>query len=162
MKIPKKIISLKKLLLFRNRSRIQRKKVVFTNGCFDLIHVGHVLLLEKARELGNTLIVGLNSDHSVRRLKGPPRPLTPLWARAKVLSSLSCVDYVIPFKEDTPLRLIRTLRPDILVKGADYKSKHIVGREFAGKVVRIPLRNGFSTTHLIQKLRKNRPRVIFI
>ena len=112
-------------------------------------------LLERARSLGDILIVGLNSDASVRRLKGPSRPLNGLADRARVLAALSAVDMVVPFTQDTPHELLRALRPDILVKGADYAGGKIVGREFAGRTVRVPLVKGRSTTFLAQQLAKN-------
>ena len=131
------------------------KKAVFTNGVFDILHAGHVELLEKARAKGDLLIVGLNSDDSVRRLnKGPERPVNKFADRAAVLSALSCVDAVVGFDEDTPEALIKKLHPDILVKGADYKSHEIAGAQYAGQVVRVTLKKGYSTTALIRKLRK--------
>ena len=147
-----KILTLKKALVARREAARSGKKTVFTNGCFDLIHSGHVALLEKSRSLGDILIVGLNSDASVRRLKGPSRPLNRLRDRARVLAALWAVDMVVPFKEDTPYELLRALRPDILVKGADYSHKDIVGREFAGRTVRVTLVKGRSTTGLIKKM----------
>jgi rfaE bifunctional protein nucleotidyltransferase chain/domain len=131
---------------------------VFTNGVFDLLHVGHVTLLEASRAQGAALIVGVNSDESVRRLgKGADRPLVPLAGRARVLAALACVDCVVPFEEATPLELIRALRPDVLVKGADYAPEAIVGASdvvgWGGRVVRVPLVAGQSTTDLIRRLR---------
>lgn len=136
----------------------QSKLVVFTNGCFDLLHVGHVHYLEEARSLGDGLIVGVNTDPSVQRLsKGPGRPLNPEGDRARVLAALSCVDRVVLFAEDTPLALITRLAPDILVKGGDYQLDEIVGREVVlargGRVVALPFVPGFSTTGLIERLR---------
>lgn len=145
-------ISLKKLLSLRKSWKRGEKTVVFTNGCFDLLHSGHVEILGKAKKLGDLLVVGLNSDSSVRKLKGPKRPLNPVKARAAVLLGLKAVDYVVVFSEETPSLLIEKIRPDILVKGADYRKDEIVGRHFAGKVVRIPLKKGFSTTALIKKI----------
>lgn len=132
--------------------------VVFTNGVFDLLHAGHVTLLEAARAEGAALLVGVNSDESVRRLgKGADRPLVPLTDRARVLAALACVDCVVPFDEETPLALIRALRPDVLVKGADYAPEAIVGaaevEAWGGRVVRVPLVAGRSTTDLIRRLR---------
>jgi D-beta-D-heptose 7-phosphate kinase/D-beta-D-heptose 1-phosphate adenosyltransferase len=134
------------------------QKVVFTNGCFDLLHVGHVRYLEAARSLGDGLIVGVNTDASVARLsKGPGRPLTPEGDRARVLAALACVDRVVLFAEDTPLALITLLSPDILVKGGDYRLDEIVGREVVlargGRVVALPFVPGYSTTGLIERLR---------
>jgi rfaE bifunctional protein nucleotidyltransferase chain/domain len=140
--------------------RLQRagKKVVFTNGCFDLLHLGHIRYLQQARALGDLLVVGVNSDASVRRLhKGPERPLVPAKERAEVLAALDCVDFVIIFDAATPLQLIRALGPDVLVKGGDWAVAAIVGREAVegrgGKVVAIPLVKGRSTTALIAKIR---------
>jgi len=140
---------LRALYLPKRRGR----KIVFTNGCFDLLHPGHVQSLERARNLGDILVVGLNSDGSVRRLKGSPRPILPEDARAEVLAAFECVDYVTIFREDTPLKLIQAVRPDILVKGADYNVSEIVGREFAKKVVRIPIKEGYSTTRILKRIR---------
>lgn len=153
MNTSSKIVTLDKALAARRGAARSGKKIVFTNGCFDLLHAGHVSLLERARTLGGALIVGLNSDASVRRLKGRARPLNRLGDRARVLAALAAVDFVVAFSEDTPLRLIKTLRPDILVKGADYAGGDIVGREFAGRTVRIPLVRGRSTTGLVAKMR---------
>jgi D-beta-D-heptose 7-phosphate kinase/D-beta-D-heptose 1-phosphate adenosyltransferase len=132
--------------------------VVFTNGVFDLLHPGHVQLLEAARREGDSLIVGLNADASARRLgKGPGRPIAMEGARARVLAGLAAVDCVVLFDEDTPLQLIRELGPDVLVKGADYSPDQIVGADIVeargGRVVRVPLVNGFSTSALVERLR---------
>lgn len=137
----------------------QAGPVVFTNGVFDLLHVGHVTVLEAARAEGGALVVGVNSDDSVRRLaKGDDRPLVPGAERARVLAALACVDCVVPFEEATPLELIRALRPDVLVKGADYALEEIVGAAdvtgWGGRVVRIPLVAGKSTTDLVRRLRE--------
>lgn len=133
------------------------KKVVFTNGCFDLLHIGHVRYLQEASALGDALVVGVNSDASVRRLKGPGRPLTPARERAEILAALSCVAFVTIFGAATPLQLIRALGPDVLVKGGDWTVETIVGREVVekrgGKVVAIPFVNNRSTTRLIGKIR---------
>jgi D-beta-D-heptose 7-phosphate kinase/D-beta-D-heptose 1-phosphate adenosyltransferase len=131
---------------------------VFTNGVFDLLHTGHVTLLEAARAEGEALIVGVNSDASVRRLgKGSERPVVPQQERARLVAALEAVGCVVLFEEDTPLALIRTLRPDVLVKGADYERHDIVGADdvegWGGRVVRVPLVQDKSTTHLIAKLR---------
>lgn len=131
-----------------------RGSVVFTNGCFDILHAGHLSYLEKARSLGGLLIVGVNSDGSVRRLKGDRRPVIPLEQRMRLLAGLSCIDYVVAFDEDTPLQLIEALKPDILVKGADYTEDKIVGAEFVrksgGKIQRIELVEGVSTTKILE------------
>ncbi|MDA0711355.1 MAG: D-glycero-beta-D-manno-heptose 1-phosphate adenylyltransferase [bacterium] len=132
-------------------------KTVFTNGCFDLIHHGHVTYLQKAREQGDVLFLGLNTDASVSRLKGPSRPILPLEDRAGVLAALTCIDHIIPFDEDTPRDLIAALLPDVLIKGGDYQIQHIVGREeveaAGGMVTTIPLVEGRSTTHIIEKIK---------
>ncbi|RDU59346.1 D-glycero-beta-D-manno-heptose 1-phosphate adenylyltransferase, partial [Helicobacter sp. MIT 14-3879] len=130
------------------------KKVVFTNGCFDILHAGHVSYLEKARKLGDVLIVGLNSDDSVRKLKGEERPINSQEDRALILASLACVSYVIIFNEETPLRLISQIMPDILVKGADYKNKEIVGSEHAKTVELIDILPSRSTTSIINRIRQ--------
>lgn len=139
------------------RSR-QAGRVVFTNGVFDLLHPGHVELLERARAEGDLLVVGINTDASVRRLgKGADRPIVPEAARARVLAGLAAVDCVVLFDEDTPLELITALGPDVLVKGADYTLDRIVGADVVqargGKVVRVPLVSGFSTTSIVERLR---------
>lgn len=134
----------------------QSRKIVFTNGCFDVLHYGHVVYLAQARQLGDLLVVGLNSDDSVRRLKGPTRPVNPLPARACTLAALEMVDFVVPFEEDTPYRLITQIIPDVLVKGGDYAIDQIVGadfvREHGGTVHIIPLEDGFSTTSTLNKI----------
>ena len=149
----KKIVSNLRLKKILDRAR-SRKKIVFTNGCFDLVHVGHVTLLQKAKRLGDILVLGLNSDASLQRLKGPSRPLVDERSRACVLAALACVDYVTIFPQDTPAQIIKLLRPHILVKGGDYKLDAIVGREFVDKVVRLPLVSGHSTSRLIEKIVK--------
>ena len=135
---------------FRNSRRI-----VFTNGCFDVLHRGHIYYLSRARELGDVLVVGLNSDASVTRLKGPGRPVNNLEARAEVLGALAFVDYIIAFAEETPLHLITLLAPDVLVKGGDYSREEIVGsREVTaqgGQVVTIPLLEGYSSSSIIDR-----------
>jgi len=132
----------------------------FTNGCFDLIHPGHVQYLEDVRALGGFLVVGLNSDASVRRLKGPSRPLQDEWARARILLGLRSVDAVIRFDEDTPLALIRALQPDILAKGGDYTPETVVGRDLVeargGKLVLVPFLPGHSTTLIENRIRSGR------
>ncbi|MDD4141572.1 MAG: D-glycero-beta-D-manno-heptose 1-phosphate adenylyltransferase [Bacteroidales bacterium] len=137
-------------------SCLKGKKVVFTNGCFDILHVGHVEYLSKAKTLGEVLVVGLNSDASVKRLKGDDRPINNQNARATVLLALRCVDYVVFFDEDTPQKLIEAINPDVLVKGGDYRREDIVGADFVenngGKVVIVPLVKGYSTTNIIDSL----------
>jgi D-beta-D-heptose 7-phosphate kinase/D-beta-D-heptose 1-phosphate adenosyltransferase len=132
------------------------KRVIFTNGCFDLFHIGHLRYLEKAKALGDILIVGVNSDASVQRLKGPKRPVLPLEERMELLSGLECVDYVVSFDEPTPLKLITVLKPNILVKGGDWSKETIVGKEvverLGGEVVALPFIEGNSTSHLIEAI----------
>lgn len=132
----------------------KRKRIVFTNGCFDVIHFGHVKYLEDAREKGDTLIVGLNSDESVKKIKGPGRPVIGERDRARVIAALEAVDYVTLFNEKTPLELIKYLSPDILVKGGDWGKKDIVGRDFVKKVVTIPYVLGRSTSVIIDRIKK--------
>ncbi len=134
------------------------QKIVFTNGCFDLLHPGHVAYLHDARMLGNRLIIGLNDDDSIRRLKGDSRPINNLHDRAAMLFALKPVDLVTPFSEDTPLKLILGLKPDILVKGGDYHPSNIVGASevlgWGGEVKVIPFLEGYSSTRLIEKIRQ--------
>ena len=129
----------------------KNQKIVFTNGCFDILHVGHVKYLEIARQFGDILIVGLNSDDSIRRLKGASRPINTLEDRAYILASLESVSFVVPFSEDTPLALIEAIRPDVLVKGADYEGKEVVGSQIAKEVRLVQFVEGKSTTHIIEK-----------
>jgi rfaE bifunctional protein nucleotidyltransferase chain/domain len=139
------------------KEREKEKKIVFTNGCFDIIHAGHVDYLEKAKSLGDFLVVGLNSDESVKRLKGPTRPVNPVEQRKKVLQALKPVDLVIVFEEDTPERLIKEIKPDVLVKGGDWKIENIVGADFVmsygGKVYTIDFVYDTSTTKIIEKVK---------
>lgn len=135
------------------------KRIVFTNGCFDLLHIGHIRYLKAARAEGDLLVVGVNSDRSVREIKEPGRPVVPENERAEVLASLACVDFVTLFDEPDPLVTIRSLVPDVLVKGADWEEDAIVGRDVVeargGRVVRIPLTEGASTTRIIEKILAN-------
>jgi rfaE bifunctional protein nucleotidyltransferase chain/domain len=153
-----KIVSQKKALAIRERLRRKRKKVVFTNGCFDIVHSGHAVYLDKARKKGDFLMVGLNSDISVRRIKGSNRPIIRFKDRALLLAYLESVDLVVEFSDDTPLNLIKKLKPDILVKGADYRISDIVGarevREYGGRVIRIPLLKGRSTSSILEKIKR--------
>ena len=141
-------------------ARRRGKRLVFTNGCFDLLHVGHVRSLEQARSLGDRLVVGVNRDASVRRMKGSSRPIVGERGRAEVLAALESVDWVVLFGEDTPLRLIRALRPDVLAKGGDWKLDEIVGREdvesWGGRVERLRVVPNTRTTGLIQRARGGR------
>jgi D-beta-D-heptose 7-phosphate kinase/D-beta-D-heptose 1-phosphate adenosyltransferase len=138
--------------------RDQRKTVVFTNGVFDLLHVGHLRYLQQARALGDALIVGINSDRSVRAIKGPSRPVTPEHERAEILAALECVDAVVVFDEETPHDLIAALLPDVLVKGADWAADAIVGRDIVeargGRVVRVPIEPGHSTSAILERIRQ--------
>ena len=139
------------------RAKTHGRTVVFTNGCFDLLHAGHVRLLEQAKRQGDLLIVGINSDASVRAIKGPRRPIVRQRDRAIVLAGLSSVDYVTIFPEPTPERLLARLRPHVLVKGTDWKLSEIVGREIVqqnhGRILRLPLLKGYSTTRLIERIK---------
>jgi len=153
----KKIKSLEDLKRERKDPGSSGKKIVFTNGCFDILHPGHARYLYEARLLGDYLIVAVNSDRSVRVLKGPGRPVFPDRARAELLAAFGFVDAVVIFDEETPLRVIQELMPDVLVKGADWAEAEIVGADLVkmagGKVERIPTLEGFSTTAVIQRLR---------
>ncbi|NBV13100.1 MAG: D-glycero-beta-D-manno-heptose 1-phosphate adenylyltransferase [Sphingobacteriia bacterium] len=140
-----------------NRLRFKGKKIVFTNGCFDILHKGHVEYLEAAKNLGDFLWVGINTDDSISRLKGPERPLVSLEGRMRVLAALESVDWIIPFSQDTPAELIDLIVPDVLVKGDDYTPDTIVGASTViangGQVITIPLTPGFSTTQLVNKIK---------
>ena len=133
------------------------KKIVFTNGCFDILHYGHIKYLERCKKLGNILIIGLNSDSSVKKIKGKKRPLTGQKERAAILSALEFVDYVTIFNEATPEKLIKTIAPDVLAKGGDWRVNDIVGGDFVkisgGKVVAIPFVKGYSTTRLLKHIK---------
>jgi len=133
--------------------RAERKKIVFTNGCFDILHAGHIKYLEKAKKLGDVLIVGLNSDKSVSKIK-PGRPVNNEKNRATVLSALEMVDYITIFSEETPYDLIKVVRPDVLVKGGDWKKKDIIGSDIAKETYSLPYLKGFSTTGIIEKISK--------
>jgi len=151
-----KVLSLDDLLIEREQLRRQRRRVVFTNGCFDLLHPGHVRYLQQARALGDALIVALNSDRSVRELKGPERPILNEQERAEVMAALGCVDYVTVFDETTPQKVIVTLLPDILVKGGDWGIDRIVGREeveaAGGQVMSLSFVDGCSTSDMIERI----------
>ncbi len=153
----RKCISLMTLARKLKEERVG-KRIVFTNGCFDVLHAGHVRYLNKARTLGDILIVGLNSDASVKKIKGRGRPVLPEAERAEILSALEAVDYCVLFKEPTPEKLIRKIVPDVLVKGADWKEGEIVGAEIVkkngGRVARVRLVKGKSTTNIIEKIKK--------
>lgn len=136
---------------------LEGQHLVFTNGCFDLLHPGHVDLLQRAKSYGDKLMVGLNSDSSVRRLKGWPRPIMPDTDRARLLSGLECVDYIITFEQDTPLALIQAVKPQVLIKGGDWTKQEIVGREIVeeqnGLVLSLPLMSDYSSSRIIQSIR---------
>jgi D-beta-D-heptose 7-phosphate kinase/D-beta-D-heptose 1-phosphate adenosyltransferase len=153
-----KIIGEKGLLRIVKNLKTRGKRIVFTNGCFDLLHIGHIRYLEKARTLGDILIVGVNSDSSVRILKGPKRPILPVKERAEILSGLGCVDYITIFNEQDPLKLITSLHPHVLVKGGDWTKEQIVGGDMVersgGRVVIIPFVKGTSTSNLIGTILK--------
>jgi D-beta-D-heptose 7-phosphate kinase/D-beta-D-heptose 1-phosphate adenosyltransferase len=151
----RKILRLPALLKALAAERARGRKVVFTNGCYDLVHAGHASTLEFARSHGDVLVLGLNTDRSVRRLKGDGRPIVPQGERARLLAAFEAVDYVVLFEEDTPARLVKAIRPDVLVKGEDYKGKEVVGREHAGKVVLSPLVKGISTSDIIRRIRSH-------
>lgn len=150
------VLTMQELLQNVKICRERGKKIVFTNGCFDLLHLGHVRYLRAAKELGDILVVGLNSDDSVRRLKGPGRPLINEAERAEILAALEFVDYVTIFEEDTPINIISAVEPDILVKGGDWPVEKIVGGEIVtrrgGKVIAIPFTEGKSTTGIIKRI----------
>ncbi len=139
------------------RARRDGRRVVFTNGVFDILHPGHIRYLQQARALGDLLIIGLNSDASVRRNKGPERPINTEQERAELLEALECVDAVTIFNEETPAEVIKAIQPDILVKGADWAENSIVGRDTVeasgGSVVRVPIEQGFSTTEIIRRIK---------
>lgn len=146
------ILDWKSLKAEIDRLRADGKKIVFSNGCFDIIHIGHVRYLRETRKLGDVLIIGLNSDSSVKRLK-PKRPINPESQRAEVLSSLEMVDYVTIFDEDTPYELIKYLRPDVLVKGGDWKKEDIVGSDIVPEVHSLPYIEGISTTEMVERIK---------
>jgi rfaE bifunctional protein nucleotidyltransferase chain/domain len=156
MDVSAKIVTAEKLVSGLDEARKAGQKIVFTNGCFDILHVGHVRYLAAAKSEGDLLIVGLNSDTSVRSIKGDRRPLVKQEQRAEVLASIVFVDYVVLFDEPDPLRLIQTLKPDILVKGADWGEENIVGAEFVkalgGKIIRAKLVPETSTTRIIERI----------
>ncbi|MGE0568283.1 MAG: D-glycero-beta-D-manno-heptose 1-phosphate adenylyltransferase [Bacteroidia bacterium] len=157
-KLTEKVVSVGEIEKFVNVLRIYGKKIVFTNGCFDILHLGHVDYLNQARDSGDALIIGLNTDSSVKRQnKGENRPVNNEESRAKLLAALSCVDAVVLFEDETPYELIKLIQPDVLVKGDDYKAEDIVGYDIVkkrgGEVITIPLVKGYSTTSLINKIK---------
>ena len=154
-----KILSLDQLLALVKGWKNSKQHIVFTNGCFDILHIGHIEYLEKSKEKGDKLIIGLNTDSSVRILKGENRPINNELSRARMLAALSFVDAVVLFSEQTPLELIKKINPDALIKGNDYSTENIVGADFVlkneGKVETIQLVEGFSTTNLIDKIKNS-------
>jgi rfaE bifunctional protein nucleotidyltransferase chain/domain len=150
------ILSTDEAVIRVNRVRTDGGRVVFTNGVFDLLHPGHLRYLQQSRGLGEALVVGVNSDRSVRAIKGHNRPVTPENERAEILAALSCVDVVVLFDEDTPYALIALLQPDVLVKGADWPEDAMIGRDIVeargGRVVRVPFEAGYSTTSIIERI----------
>lgn len=156
MNIRSKVVNLDDLLKKVADHRKNGEKIVFTNGCFDILHVGHVRYLAAARNEGDILVVGLNSDRSTRKIKGEQRPIVQQGQRAEILASLCCVDYITIFNEQNPLALIRSIRPDILVKGDDWPEKEIVGGDIVkadgGEVVRVPLVPNISTTSILKRI----------
>jgi D-beta-D-heptose 7-phosphate kinase/D-beta-D-heptose 1-phosphate adenosyltransferase len=154
------VLSLHEAILRFGREKRNGRRVVFTNGCFDLLHPGHIETLEKARNLGDALVVGLNSNRSVRETKGAGRPIVPEWERAEVLAALECVDAVVIFDEPTPREIVAALLPDVLVKGGDWASDRIIGREeveaAGGRVVSVPVLAGYSTSAMVERIRKLR------
>ncbi len=154
-----KIMSLAQLVLARNKWASENQKVVFTNGCFDILHFGHIHYLADAADCGDKLIVGLNSDSSVSALKGPSRPINDIMTRKTLLSSLSFVDAVIVFEKATPLELIQELTPDVLVKGGDWETSQIIGSDWVlqhgGEVLSVPFIEGYSTTSIETKIKNS-------
>ncbi len=148
-----KILNWDELRQTVDRLRADGKKIIFTNGCFDIIHIGHIRYLKKARVLGDVLVIGLNSDKSVSGIK-PKRPINPQNHRAEILSSLEMVDYVTLFDEETPYELIKSLQPDILVKGGDWKKEDIVGSDIAKETYSLPYIKGISTTKIIERIKR--------
>jgi D-beta-D-heptose 7-phosphate kinase/D-beta-D-heptose 1-phosphate adenosyltransferase len=153
-----KVKTVRQLKPILARLRRRGERIVFTNGCFDLLHIGHLRYLQRARRHGDRLVVAINSDRSVRKIKGPPRPLLPQAERAEVLAALSCVDFVTVFDEPDPLAVITALQPDVLIKGSDWSQNRIIGREVVegrgGRVRRVPLVKGISTSRLIERILK--------
>lgn len=157
-KVREKIITTDNLVLKVSQWKKNKMKVAFTNGCFDILHLGHLEILTKSKEFGDRLIVAVNSDASVRKLKGKERPINDFQTRSNMLASFSFVDYVVEFSDDTPKKLIQIIKPDFLIKGGDYKKKDIVGNDivssYGGETIIIPLIDGLSSTNTINKLNK--------
>ena len=157
-KVREKIITTDNLVLKVSQWKKNKMKVAFTNGCFDILHLGHLEILTKSKEFGDRLIVAVNSDESVRKLKGKERPINDFQTRSNILASFSFVDYVVEFSDDTPKKLIQIIKPDFLIKGGDYKKKDIVGNDivssYGGETIIIPLIDGLSSTNIINKINK--------
>ena len=158
-KINNKIFDLQNLMKKIEKWRSENKKIVFTNGCFDLIHLGHIEILARSSDFGDKLIIGVNSDLSIKKLKGKNRPIIEESSRIKQLSALEFVDALVLFDEETPLKLIETIKPDVITKGGDYTAKNIVGNEVVsqknGEVIVIPLTRGYSTTSILNKIKND-------
>ncbi|MBL7067971.1 MAG: D-glycero-beta-D-manno-heptose 1-phosphate adenylyltransferase [Candidatus Marinimicrobia bacterium] len=152
MQIDKKIITRPEAEKIIRSLNAENKRIVFTNGCFDILHIGHLELLEKAKSYGDVLIVGMNSDSSVKQIKGPDRPILTEQDRARLLAAIEMVDYVVLFDEETPFELLRQIKPNILVKGEDYKPDEVVGRDIVDEVKIIPFVRGKSTTDIIDTI----------
>ncbi len=156
-KVREKIITTDNLVLKVSQWKKNKMKVAFTNGCFDILHLGHLEVLTKSKEFGDRLIVAVNSDESVRKLKGEERPINDFQTRSNMLASFSFVDYVVEFSDDTPKKLIQIIKPDFLIKGGDYKKKNVVGNDivssYGGETIIIPLIDGLSSTNTINKLK---------
>ena len=156
-KVREKIITTDNLVLKVSQWKKNKMKVAFTNGCFDILHLGHLKILTKSKEFGDRLIVAVNSDESVRKLKGEERPINDFQTRSNMLASFSFVDYVVEFSDDTPKKLIQIIKPDFLIKGGDYEKKNIVGNDivssYGGETIIIPLIDGLSSTNTINKLK---------
>ncbi|MCM8809008.1 MAG: D-glycero-beta-D-manno-heptose 1-phosphate adenylyltransferase [Candidatus Omnitrophica bacterium] len=154
-----KIKTIEEIKKISSKLKKQGKIIVFTNGCFDIIHPGHIKVLKRAKSIGDILIVGLNSDKSVKMLKGKGRPIIDQKRRCEILSCFSMIDYIVVFKEKTPEKLIKKILPDFIVKGGDYKEEEVIGKEiiekYGGKVVIVPLYKKYSTTNLIRKIYEN-------
>ncbi len=153
-----KIVDRKKLQSIISELKNRGKKIVFTNGCFDILHIGHIRYFEEAKNFGDVFVIGLNSDSSVSKIK-PGRPVIPEQQRAEVLSALYMVDYIILFNEDTPYGLIKEIKPDVLIKGADWKEEDIVGRDIVKEVHTIPFVKGASTSEIIKKIQNSKIKI---
>ena len=152
-----KILDKERLLVKLTDWKEENKKIVFTNGCFDLIHLGHIEVIARSADLGDILIIGVNTDNSIKRLKGPNRPIVEEISRAKQLAALEFVDAVVFFDEDTPIDLIKVINPNVITKGGDYNTDQVIGNDIVtqndGEVVIIPLTQGYSTTSILEKIK---------